>query len=753
MPLPTWRDVAAPDFSSSIKGVEMFSNLLNQGLNTASSGLKAFDQGKSDQVNKAIAMQLAALNDPATAAAQAQAIIAAADPNRISMENVNRGNTVTADLQNRAVAGLNFKKTTDDFARTERVKAAINGAQPEMAAFGQAVQSTDRAKIDAAHAALNTKLTELGMTAEDMFNFDPKLLDRQKSGFDMVVGYKNDQRGDTRWGWNVRDDGQQQTTYQEGRLADALAVRYGPSNYLTQDESRAAMKADMDSGELSPNVAALIQQKLGLNGYADFGGSAGGPGIGDVGGAGAAPNGPNVNPYDVVLGFGKFGNPLAPLSEMTMGQVVDFGRNVLIPNSKAAGIGKDSRGLLGSSASGAYQITQETLTRHAPTLFGPDWKNKKYDAAAQDKLGEVLFNDAKKRGVTGLTNTWEGLNAAEAQTMLNLPWSEAKKVIVANEIGTKASANMATSLLDRANALQTDVNVTAANIESTAGNSLPAKFAGAAQSDETPAEVAQRLAKANPAIDPVWMEGAIIGLMNEVRAEGKPRSNIKAAMAGVAIMDNAGAQAAREGLGRFIPDALSSNTIGSDYVFNKKAASTALKDYTSGKMDDTLQAVSGRQDAGQLITTGKQAIAVARARLEAKVSAAAARGITNPNLTAETAALQQAMAMVELGQKLIQAPGMQLPGQRDKQAGTTPAPAAIAAAVAQTAPPARAVVNRNSTGQVKLAEEALVRAQIAAEKARADAAARAAASERSRKAAAEAMKRTLGQPKFNLYQR
>ena len=136
--------------------------------------------------------------------------------------------------------------------------------------------------------------------------------------------------------------------------------------------------------------------------------------------------------YDVVLGNGRFGQPPAALSSMTVGQVVDFGRQVLIPATRNnAQLGLAGTGM-GSSAVGRYQITSGTLLRYAPRVLGADWRNKPFDAAAQDKLGEAIFN-ASRGG--DLSKVWTSLSPQQAARVARMPWSQARDIIAAGESG------------------------------------------------------------------------------------------------------------------------------------------------------------------------------------------------------------------------------------------------------------------------------------------------------------------------------
>ena len=141
--------------------------------------------------------------------------------------------------------------------------------------------------------------------------------------------------------------------------------------------------------------------------------------------------------YDTVLGNGKYGSPSTPLSQMTVGGVIDFGRNTLIPSTRnSAALGLAGTGM-GSSAVGRYQITGQTLARFAPQVLGPDWKNQPFDAAAQDKLGEAIFN-ASRGG--DLSKVWTSLSPAQAAQVSKMPWAQARDIIAGGESGGRPAA-------------------------------------------------------------------------------------------------------------------------------------------------------------------------------------------------------------------------------------------------------------------------------------------------------------------------
>jgi hypothetical protein len=92
------------------------------------------------------------------------------------------------------------------------------------------------------------------------------------------------------------------------------------------------------------------------------------------------------NPYDTALGYGKYGTPDRPLSEMTLKEAYDFGRTVLKRHGK-------------SSALGAFQIVGKTMKDHMQRT-GLGW-NDLFSPENQRTLADSIWD---KQG----TKAWGG---------------------------------------------------------------------------------------------------------------------------------------------------------------------------------------------------------------------------------------------------------------------------------------------------------------------------------------------------------
>ena len=116
---------------------------------------------------------------------------------------------------------------------------------------------------------------------------------------------------------------------------------------------------------------------------------------------------------------------------MSIGQAIEFGQNVLIPGTRGnrqLGLPADK----GSSAMGAFQITQQTLQDYAPKALGADWKDQPMSAANQDKIAEAIFNDRKQGN---LADTWVSLPDKTPGAYADKSWEEMRQVIARGEVG------------------------------------------------------------------------------------------------------------------------------------------------------------------------------------------------------------------------------------------------------------------------------------------------------------------------------
>ena len=118
--------------------------------------------------------------------------------------------------------------------------------------------------------------------------------------------------------------------------------------------------------------------------------------------------------YDIPLGYGAWGRPPKPLTEMTLKEVFAFGRSMMVAQKDAGWAERDL-----SSAVGAYQIVGNTMKQFMEEagLTGKD----KFNEENQDKLFDVIM---KRQGLKA--STWQGFAKhpealEEAKASVDLP--------------------------------------------------------------------------------------------------------------------------------------------------------------------------------------------------------------------------------------------------------------------------------------------------------------------------------------------
>jgi muramidase (phage lysozyme) len=111
--------------------------------------------------------------------------------------------------------------------------------------------------------------------------------------------------------------------------------------------------------------------------------------------------------YDVTLGYGAYGGATSkPISEMTIGEVKEYQHRMLA----------DPKNRMNSSAVGKYQIVGDTLKELQRRYHISD--DAKFDAAMQDKLGELLLK------MRGLDKVKSGkMSDSQFQHNLSLEWA------------------------------------------------------------------------------------------------------------------------------------------------------------------------------------------------------------------------------------------------------------------------------------------------------------------------------------------
>lgn len=418
----TWRNVEAPNFSGALEGYRQFAGMFGagtQGISDALGAYRADGQRQQDAAIMADALKLRTA--PAIDAALADGTLL-------------NGRTPTAAASQRLfdnASGL----VRDDAGRIDNTKAvaAFDRSQRDLAA-------TDALRPYAARIAAAQgnpdALRAIMMEAQPALANAPA-----NSGFDLLtaargaeVGRQQATVGGVQTAGVVRNDADTQAAQALITEATRRGANLDPTTALTFAEST----------PMSPGARQLFMQAF----PAAYGGSVGGvPGVGGsnaglnpTGGAGATAGSGSLA---VAPGAGQPGTRQGsgwdmtvggvatpkPLTQMTMGEVQDFGKSTLIPGNKGK-FGNAPN--LGSSASGAFQITGQTLEDFAPKVLGANWKSLPFTPANQEAVAKAIFEDRKGGNLQG---TWSSLPDTKPGAYKDVSWDQMRGLITQGEVG------------------------------------------------------------------------------------------------------------------------------------------------------------------------------------------------------------------------------------------------------------------------------------------------------------------------------
>ena len=615
----TWRNVEAPDFRASMEGYRTFSNLLGEAFSGAQQGLARYDAELDSQANNRFAIDLLKYQDPAAykAALTSGAIFAGVDPRRISAGNITAAGSRVNDLLAQASSELGLDRARYTDARTRRLDTARDSAAPLVDDYMAAMLSgkgTDWRKANPGFGA--------GLTLEDMTGLSRDAISAEQSGVNITSGRQNISQGATRFKWETDDRAL-------GEQADTVMMNIMKNSF----DSEGAM-ANLNSMKgLNSKVYNMIATRIPSMFSAST--PAGGM-ISSAASGGGSAGGTNGDPFNVVLGNGAYGTPSKPITNMSIGEVIDFGRSTLIPNSRAAGVGRDQRGLIGSSAVGAYQITSETLQRYAPSVLGSNWREQGFTPENQDKIARVIYQEAV-RNKTPLNKVWASLSPEQGRQLAGRPWEEVRGVIAAGESGADPRALALGNAVVQQGAINSNMSRNA--------NGIIATYAKSAQDMAPVADVAARLAK-DPALGGMSL-GVLNGKLNSIISEAKGQGkNITASVAADILKGSLENNSWAWSAGGWVPDFMANKD---SMAVNSKRVSELIKDYSSGAVDDAVAANAYQQiELGGLAQIQAQ-YQTANARLQNAI-AAQRRGV-NVNIGPLRAEVNRLSNMLQAGQR------------------------------------------------------------------------------------------------------
>lgn len=433
----TWRTVDAPDFRGVMEGYRGFGETISNALSRLQGGIEKFDDNKTDAVNKLVQAQILQYQNPDEykTALQSGALINALGSNasRLDGQTIQAmGNRVNT-LLDQQYKGLQAEDLRGDVAfegytrdRTKGENTNLDALKPY--AFRIAAGDPTLAKDEGYLKAMQ------GVAAEKQFSLMTGGQGVRKGELD-IFGAGLD---------NTTKSYNNMMTQRNDEEAQAIKKIGSDLMSLGTDDDRMAYLQTVDPKYRGGAYMYFRGMGMDNGGSSSTGGVSGGGTSGGTG-TGAA--------FDMVIGNGAYGSPSKPLSSMTLGEAIDFGTKVLIPNTRSKGVGRAANGeVLGSSAMGAYQITQSTLKAYAPKVLGANWQQMQFTPEVQDRIARQIFEDNKNGN---LKRTWEGLPDTRPGAYANKSWDEMRHIIAKVESapfvwkpnGTALAANNITTAL------------------------------------------------------------------------------------------------------------------------------------------------------------------------------------------------------------------------------------------------------------------------------------------------------------------
>lgn len=402
-----WGNVTAPDFTAAARLQES----ANKALDGALTGVTDFVSGITTRQREADEQSL-----------------------RIKAQSyMDNPEALRRDLASGAFYG-NIKPGSLSNGFIDSLTTAADGLLTSKNTFLKDQQTKDYAALEAAaNPILNqaTVLQNQGRTQEARALLErPEILALRNAD---VRQFTQNRQTD---GKNDRTERSEIQTLQEQQEQAAVQA------FLTQNSITDAGKAPLlrqmrEEGRISANV---FNNLMGQYGAAPAGMPGGSTGGGEYGG----------NVFDRAV----YDIPTPkPLSQMTLGEVDEWGRNTAIPRTRTADYA-------GTSAAGAFQIVGTTLREYAPKVLGENWQNQQFTPEVQERIAKAIFEDRKASGRLG--ETWVGLTKIDPQranspgAYKNVSWEDVRGLITQSESGgnpwrtPRDSMNQAALVLDDA---------------------------------------------------------------------------------------------------------------------------------------------------------------------------------------------------------------------------------------------------------------------------------------------------------------
>ena len=388
----TWRNVDSPDFRGSADGARIAALSLDRAFGALGDSLDKFDATRrTDATNAAINNAMNYSSPEALRAAIASGEVF----NGVNRGLINPAGFAALDARTGTLLNQDVTAQSLDFNRQMNPIRLSDAQSANRVALG-----TEAARIAA--PGLQNQVTQNQIRSGTLANdftaaTQPGRIESTNSGNAFSV-YNNNRtiqtNSDSDLGRNIASDFIRGSGNQQEALA-ALAERSDISPAVREHASRYIQS--QPEGAFGANAAFAPVTP---------GGSA--PGT-----AGTQRGGQ----YDATHTYRPTGNNPA-VTEMTLGQVQDYQRGTLRPAT-------------GHSPVGAYQINYDTLSEFGPKVFGENWRNVQMTPENQDRLGQAIFEERKRRD---LTDTWAALPRRAPGAYANMTWEQIAPMIRNSEV-------------------------------------------------------------------------------------------------------------------------------------------------------------------------------------------------------------------------------------------------------------------------------------------------------------------------------
>lgn len=372
----TWQQVAAPNFDTSLSGIRTAADLLQKAGNNISTGVTQFDNSQDALAEQAIAQQVSRYQDP-TQLKQALA------------DGIIGAGVDPSRITAHALSGAQ-----------NRVGTLLNTAVNERG-LADANYSADRRVITDGRADVTHGRTEQGREWDIAANEGIRFIQENRTDPKLIRDYIKTLPTDVR------------TRVMQG-IGDSYGKLFGADAALGYS---ASMPESIISGEAQKIMAGRPAYEA--KPYSDA----------ELTGAGTR----NGRPEDTVVGWAS--SP-APVSQMPIRDVIKYGREVLIPSNRGKYGNPPDKG---SSASGAFQITQETLQEFGRKVLGDDWESQPFNYENQEKIAKAIFEDSKNGN---LKKRWTSLKNTAPGYYKDKSWEEVRTEILKGELGSNIYAKM-----------------------------------------------------------------------------------------------------------------------------------------------------------------------------------------------------------------------------------------------------------------------------------------------------------------------